>query len=97
MDPGVAAALITAASVVIVAFLSFLTVFLTRRIGAVHDEVRTNHGKTAGQHIENIEATISDGLGNMGQVLADALADHSAQDADNFEQLRRMLRDLGLK
>lgn len=85
----VAVAAITATGAIIAAFISRGN---RKAIEAVHEEVRTNHGKTAGQHLEGLEDVMVQGMAAMAQVLADALNDHTASDAENFEELRALLK-----
>lgn len=57
------------------------------RVAEVHEEVRTNHGKSAGEYIENI-------AGNQ-EALFRLLVDHTAQDAVQFHDIKERLNQLG--
>lgn len=86
------AALITTLGAVAVALITRSNRKTRRAVEDVHAEVRTNNGKRAGEYIEDVPTVLAMGLRNMGQVLADALADHTASDAENFEELRTMMQ-----
>jgi hypothetical protein len=59
-----------------------------RRVADLHDEVRTNHGKRLGEHIEDMEAT-------LGNVVKLQLL-HTAQDDARFGQLNDRLDRAGI-
>jgi hypothetical protein len=83
MDPTIAAAVIAALGVIISTWLANRK---TRRgVTAVHDEVRTNHGKRAGEYLENVDALLT------------LFAEHTAQDERNFNELRRGMDALSAK
>jgi hypothetical protein len=56
-----------------------------RSVKAVHEEVRTNHGKRAGEYLEMVPDMMK------------LLAEHTVQDADQFGQIAKRLDDLDAK
>lgn len=59
---------------------------ITRRMGRVHEEVRTGNGMTLGQEVNQIK----DGQ----DALIHLLAEHTRSDAEQFASVRREIRDL---
>jgi hypothetical protein len=61
-----------------------------KAVEAVHTEVRTNHGLTASQYLEmvaDVKTTVEIVAAGQDSIVK-LIADHTMQDAVNFEQIR---------
>lgn len=63
---------------------------LATKVSEVHDEVRTNHGVRQGQRIEDLGVDVAWIRGQM--VTKQELADHTKQDAENFREIRGLIK-----
>lgn len=80
-------ALITAAAAVVVAFLN------RKKLNEVDRKLTTNHGKDAYEYLEMV-AEVKDEMADLklGQAeLKEALLEHTAQDSQNFEDLKVLI------
>lgn len=70
-----------------------------RKVERVHSEVRTNHGRTAAQHLEMIPVVVEKvklipQLAANQEALLALLVDHTAQDDERFRELGEQIRQL---
>lgn len=63
---------------------------ITAKVAEVHEEVRTNHGVRQGQRIEDLSVDVAWIRGQM--VTKQELADHTKQDAENFREIRGLIK-----
>lgn len=67
-----------------------------KAVEAVHTEVKTNHGKSAYQYLEmvaDVKEMVESNRQDQAEIVQ-LIADHTAQDASNFDELRRQLRSI---
>jgi hypothetical protein len=89
-------AAIGAAGLVLAGFVQVLGQRKTRKtVEAVHDEVRTNHGKSASDYLEMVEE-VKDKLTQVEanqNAFVRLLADHTTQDGRQFQEIHDMLTE----